>query len=173
MFEPNGKMYVLTLSDRENEMVHTPAFVRHRRCMREDKFLAFVDLHADQRQRVFPANLAAHEFADVMASTVIPVRMGAPGLVQGCLIKGKVQRSCASLVVMNADGEQLAVLAVALTSRASATLWDWVHEHSPRPMPPPAWAALRSDVPEHELPDWIEPWAMSVACAFFQVGRTP
>ncbi|MBR8657841.1 hypothetical protein KDH83_31475, partial [Achromobacter sp. Marseille-Q0513] len=85
-------------------------------------------------------------------------------------VRGEINASAASFQLLN-EGCPIAVLAVSLNAKTSRRMWEWIHVHSPTPLPEngiapePAWAALRYDVPETVLPDWIDWWAKHVGHA--------
>lgn len=136
--------------------------------------LLYITLNDQLRERVQPEDCDAVEQAGIIDRTLLPVLHAGQGWANsrksGYTVRGEIHANAASFELLD-EGVPIAVLAVALHSKTSARMWSWLHEHSPRPLPengeapPPAWVALRYDVPEVALPDWIDWWAKHVGYA--------
>lgn len=141
--------------------------------MRED-FLIYTVLNDSTRERVCREDCDASEQAGIIDRTLLPVLQTGQGWANsrksGYTVRGEIHAKAASFQLFD-EGAPIAVLAVSLHSKTSARMWDWIHEHAPGPLPSngdapqPAWAALRYDVPESVLPDWIDWWAKHVGYA--------
>lgn len=136
--------------------------------------LLYIVLNDQHRERVTQQDCDAAEQAGIIDRTLLPVLATGHGWADsrksGYTVRGEIRANAASFVLYD-EGVQIAVLAVALRSKASARMWSWLHEHAPvqlpdnGPPPPPAWSALRYDVPEIALPTWIDWWAKHVGYA--------
>lgn len=125
-------------------------------------------------ERVTRLDCDASEQAGIIDRTLIPVLSSGQGWADsrksGYTVRGEINSKAASFQLFD-EGVPIAVLAVSLHSKTSAKLWAWLHDHSPHPLlensdaPPPAWAALRYDVPEAALPPWLDWWAKHVGYA--------
>lgn len=137
-------------------------------------YLLYIALNDQIRERVTSADCDAAEQAGIIDRTLLPVLQTGQGWADsrksGYTVHGEINSKAASFQLFD-EGVPIAVLAVSLHSKTSARMWAWLHDHSPIPLPengdapPPAWAALRYDVPETALPDWIDWWAKHVGYA--------
>lgn len=136
--------------------------------------LLYIALNDQTRERVMPGDCDASEQAGIIDRTLLPVLQAGQGWADsrksGYTVRGEIHANAASFQLFD-EGVPIAVLAVALNSKNSARMWSWIHEHAPVPLPdngptpPPAWAALRYDVPEIALPPWVDWWAKHVGYA--------
>lgn len=136
--------------------------------------LLYIVLNDQSRERVTCEDCDAAEQAGIIDRTLLPVLATGQGWADsrksGYTVRGEIRANAASFVLYD-EGVQIAALAVCLHSKTSARMWAWLHEHAPvqlpsnGPPPPPAWAALRYDVPETALPAWIDWWAKHVGYA--------
>lgn len=137
-------------------------------------YLLYVVLNDQYRERVQSSDCDAAEQAGIIDRTLIAVYSSGQGWADnrrsGYKVRGEIHANAASFVLLD-ESVQIAAMAIALHSKASARMWAWLHDHSPGPLPdngpppPPAWAALRYDVPEVALPPWIDWWAKNVGYA--------
>lgn len=140
----------------------------------KENFLIYTALNDGLRERVTREDCDASEQAGIIDRTLLPVlatgRGWADSRKSGYTVTGQIKSNSASFVLLD-EGVPVAVLAVCLKAKASAAMWDWIKAHAVTPLPntgeapPPAWAALRYDVPEAALPPWLDWWAKHVAFA--------
>lgn len=136
--------------------------------------LLYIAMNDQIRERVTQQDCDATEQAGIIDRTLLPVLAAGQGWADsrnsGYTVRGEINRNAASFQLLD-EGVPIAVLAVALHAKTSARMWSWLHEHSAHPLPengtapPPAWAALRYDIPEAALPPWIDWWAKHVGYA--------
>ncbi len=136
--------------------------------------LLYTALNDQTRERVTQVDCDAAEQAGIIDRTLLPVLHTGQGWADsrksGYTVRGEISGKAASFQLFD-EGVPIAVLAVCLHSKTSGRMWSWLHDHSPVPLPengaapPPAWAALRYDVPEMALPSWIDWWAKHVGYA--------
>ena len=136
--------------------------------------LLFIVLNDQHRERVTAQDCDAAEQAGIIDRTLIPVYSSGQGWADSrrssYTVRGEIHSNAASFVLYD-EGAQVAALAVALHSKTNARMWGWLHDHSPvalpenRQPPPPAWVALRYDVPGTALPPRIDWWAKHVGYA--------
>ena len=136
--------------------------------------LLYIVLNDQHRERVTSIDCDAAEQAGIIDRTLLPVLQAGQGWADsrksGYTVRGEIHANAASFQLFD-EGVPIAVLAVALNSKNSARMWSWIHEHAPVPLPdngaapPPSWAALRYDVHESALPEWIDWWAKHVGYA--------
>lgn len=136
--------------------------------------LLYVVLNDQIRERVTSIDCDAAEQAGIIDRTLLPVLQTGQGWADNrrssYTTRGDIHANAASFVLLD-EGVQVAALAVALNAKTSARMWAWLHDHAQTSLPengsppPPAWAALRYDVPEIALPPWIDWWAKHVGYA--------
>jgi len=114
------------------------------------------------------------EQAGVIDRTLLPVAGGARGWAlnrnSGYTVSGDIG-SKRAVLVLHDESVPIATLGVCMQSIAGPPLWQMLHDNAaeeldtglPRPAAP--WCALRYDVPEVTLPDWIDWWAKHVGIA--------
>ena len=137
-------------------------------------YLNYIVLNDQHQERVQSGDCDAAEQAGIIDRTLIPVYSSGQGWADGrrssYTVRGEINANAASFVLSD-EGVQIAALAISLHSKTSARMWAWLHDHTPvtlpenGPPPPPAWAALRYDVPEVALPPWLDWWAKHVGYA--------
>lgn len=137
-------------------------------------YVQYVVLNDGLRVRVTHDDCDAVEQAGIIDRTLLPVLATGQGWADsrksGYTVTGQIKSNSASLQLLDA-GVPVATLAVCLKAKASAAMWEWIKAHAVTPLldtgeaPPPAWAALRYDVPEAALPSWLDWWAKHVAFA--------
>lgn len=136
--------------------------------------LIYIALNDQVRERVTQEDCDAAEQAGIIDRTLLPVLATWQGWADsrrsGYTVSGEIKSNSATFQLLD-EGVPVAVLAVCLKAKASAGLWRWIKAHAATELPesgdapPPAWAALRYDVPEAALPSWIDWWAKHVAFA--------
>lgn len=137
-------------------------------------YLNYIVLNDQRQERVQSGDCDAAEQAGIIDRTLIPVYSSGQGWADSrrssYTVRGEINANAASFVLAD-EGVQIAALAILLHSKTSARMWAWLHDHTPvtlpenGPPPPPAWAALRYDVPEVALPPWLDWWAKHVGYA--------
>lgn len=138
------------------------------------KHLLYIVLNDQHRERVTQIDCDAVEQAGIIDRTLLPVLQTGQGWADSrrssYTVRGEIRSNAASFVIFD-EGVQIAALAVSLHSKTSARMWDWLHENATSKLPengqppPPAWSALRYDVAEIALPEWIDWWAKHVGYA--------
>ncbi|MES2879167.1 MAG: hypothetical protein V4713_12155 [Pseudomonadota bacterium] len=139
--------------------------------MNQITYIALTDGYVE---RVTSNDVDPAEMAGVIDRSIEPVRVGGPGWAlnrkSGYTCTGEIGSKRATFTLLD-EGVPIAVLAICMHSRASTPLWNWLHDNATRSLPdmngPPAapWVAMRYDVPEEILPDWIDWWAKTVGWA--------
>jgi hypothetical protein len=140
-------------------------------------FLVYVVLNDGTTERVSAADVDASEIAGVIDRTILPVQGGAPGWAlnrrSGYTVTGDIG-SKRALLTLHDETMPIAQIAICLHSRSSLPLWRQLSAGAVQNIPelpePPAapWCALRYDVSELALPDWIHWWAKDVAWALVE-----
>ena len=132
--------------------------------------LLYLSLNDLVAERVTREDCDASEQAGIIDRTLLPVLATGQGWADsrksGYIVKGEIHSKAASFQLLD-EGAPIAVLAVSLHAKTSERMWAWLHEPDAAPVgaPPPAWAALRYDVHESMLPDWLDWWAKHVGYA--------
>lgn len=136
--------------------------------------LLYIVLNDQLRERVTQIDCDAAEQAGIIDRTLLPVLQTGQGWADSrrssYTVRGEIHANASSFVLLD-EGVQIAALAVALNAKTSMRMWAWLHDHAATqlpengPPPPPAWAALRYDVPEIALPPWLDWWAKHVGFA--------
>ena len=133
-------------------------------------FLIYVVLNDRASERVTREDCDAGEQAGIIDRTLLPVLATGQGWADsrksGYTVRGEIHANAASFALFD-EGVQIAVLAVALSSKTSRRMWEWLHAPSApcSDAPQTAWAALRYDVHESLLPEWVDWWGKHVGFA--------
>ena len=132
-------------------------------------FLIYVVLNDRTSERVTREDCDAAEQAGIIDRTLLPVLTTGHGWADsrksGYTVKGEIHRSAASFQLLD-EGVPIATLAVALNSKSSQKIWEWVCRGDALTEPPQSpWAALRYDIAESALPPWLDWWAKHVGFA--------
>lgn len=134
----------------------------------------FITLNESRSERVTADDIDPVEMAGVIDRSILPVREGGQGWAlnrrSGYYVRGEIGGKRSMLVLVD-ETAPIATLCICMHSRASESLWLWLHDHAAMPLPgmigpPPApWACLRYDVDAVVLPDWLAWWAKTTAWA--------
>ena len=137
-------------------------------------FLIYAALNDGLRERVTREDCDASEQAGIIDRTLLPVLTTGTGWADSrrssYTVTGEIKTNAATFQLLD-EGVPVAVLAVCLKAKASTAMWQWINAHAVTALPdngvapPPAWAALRYDVPELAQPSWLDWWAKHVAYA--------
>lgn len=111
---------------------------------------------------------------EIFVATILPIRRCGAGWAKQRLgmfhVKGEIDGLAARLNVFE-NRQQIAGVAVALSSTVVPHAWDWLHaresecEHPVPPYTPPPnvpWVALRCDVHPLDLPVWFRSWTKNL-----------
>ena len=137
-------------------------------------FIHYIVLNDRTQERVPYSWADAGEQAGIIDRTLLPVAGGAQGWARGrkdgYTVSGDIG-SKRAVLTLHDESVPIATLGVCLHSRPSAELWTMLHVDAVQPVvafmraPSPPWCALRYDVPETALPDWLDWWAKHVGIA--------
>lgn len=139
------------------------------------KTLLYVILNDGWRERVDRDEIDAVEQAGVIDRSLLPIVAGEAGYARNkeYVVKGEISGKRAILRLQN-HGVDVASVYMCLHSRSSKSLYEQViaesggfYETDVAP-PPSPWIILRYDIPEFELPEWIDWWVKNVGWALIQ-----
>lgn len=134
-------------------------------------YLNFVCLNDAFSERVDAFQIEPVEIGRASEQVIEPIRAGLVATVKsstGYTMTGTIQGKIASLVLCD-EGTPIGLICICLHSRASQSLWESMYATAARELPdligPPSvpWLAVRYDVAEQALPEWLDQTAKSIA----------
>lgn len=135
------------------------------------EFVTYIALNDSYAERVESIDVEPGSMGSAWERVIVPVHSGQAGIVKASgayTATGRVG-SKSSLIELRDEGVRIAVIGICLHSRSSEKLWRELLDGSPVELPSwgdapqPPWCAMRYEVPETVLPDWLDYWAKSVA----------
>ncbi|MBE5528925.1 hypothetical protein A9J41_14395 [Laribacter hongkongensis] len=125
------------------------------------KFLNFIALTDAYSRRITLDDIEPVELGRAYENLLAPVSAGETATLKrgtGYTATGEISGKRAVFSICD-ENVQIASIAVCLHSRAATPLWRELYQggHLPDLLPPAApWVAIRYDVPESDIPPWLD-----------------